>query len=221
MSHRRAFATIFSTLLHPIFYLTFVAYGILLIEPHAFGVNHWSYKKVFLLKVFLYTAGLPLISITMMRLLKFIGSVQMTNKNDRIVPLIACMVFYIWFYVNVKYNPAIPVEFLLFALGTTISLSITFITTIFAKISIHGVGIGGLLIYILTVMQHFNFESFTFEITGNFFQVHIILLFLICLVVSGIILSCRLLLGNHTLIQIYGGLLAGVISQMLANRILL
>jgi hypothetical protein len=147
--------------------------------------------------------------------------VQMTDKNDRIVPLISCMIFYIWFYVNIKNNPGIPVDYILFVLGATIGLSVSFIMTIFEKISINAIGVGGFLIYILTLIFHFGYEYAVFEIFGENYRTHIIFLFLVCIIVSGLILSFRLLLRTHSSIQIYLGLFAGIISQLLANRILL
>ncbi len=80
---------------------------------------------------------------------------------------------------------------------STLLIGFTAIITIFWKISLHGIGIGGLVGFIMGLNQ----QSFL-----NYFEYVLPLLFLI----SAIVLSARLKLNAHSPNQVYVGFVLGI-----------
>ena len=103
-----------------------------------------------------------------------------------------------------------------FVLGSVIALSISFFVTVFSKLSLHTVGMGGLLGLNAIMFWHFGYDQLS--ILG--YIVHLRLVFLCFLILSGLVASTRLWLGAHVPKEIYGGLLVGFASQFIALRYL-
>lgn len=217
VSSRRLFAWIISAISHPLLVLT---YGLILIigfNPYIFGAVDLYDKLPLILICFAYTFLLPFISIIFMKLIGLVNSLDLQTKEERIGPLIICIVFYTWFYINVYRNADIPIVVGVFTLGSVIALSISFLITVFSKISLHTVAWGGLLGLIVNLLWSFGYHSlslFNWTIHSRVIMIGLIL-------ASGLVATARLMLSAHTTKDIFGGFLVGFTSQLMAIRFLL
>jgi hypothetical protein len=217
MSSSRVSGQILSVLFHPLLILTYGLILILAFNPYAFGVANVVDKLPLILICLAYTFLLPLVSIIFMVFIGLIESMQMIRREERIGPLIICIVFYTWFYINMHRNSGIPAVFGVYTLGSVVALSLAFFITVFSKISLHSVALGGLSGIVLVMLWHFGYQGF--EFMG--FHVHIKLVLMLSLILSGLIGSVRLWLEAHTNKDVFGGFLVGIASQFIALQILL
>ena len=168
-----------------------------------------------------------------MKKLGLIKDIHMKDRMDRIGPLIATMSFYLWAYINFqKSGLAIPDLFKISLLGTSIALGIAFILTIFTKISLHAIGMGGMVALVLVAMLKFGYMQFDISLfdyfkNSNFdltntqgFQFSQRIFFPIMVVVAGAVGMARLYLDAHTTDQLAGGYLVGIISMLIATGII-
>lgn len=148
---------------------------------------------------------MPAIAIAVMKGIGFISSFEMRDSKERIVPFIATMVFYIWTFLGVKSSFSLGGHFSIFIMGAMISLMISFVVNLFKKLSIHMVGMGGMLMAL---------------ILSSFSVAKPILPFIVLMtLLNGLVGSARLYLKAHTNKEIYIGFLVGVFGQMAALNI--
>lgn len=145
----------------------------------------------------------------------------MPDHKERIIPLAITTAFYMWLFINIKNNSTIPVALRMFVLGATISIVFAFLINLFTKISLHAVGMGGLVIIVVLTKFLFSYESFIVHlpVLGTF-EVHMNLVILLTIIMAGLIGTSRLYLKAHDLKDIYGGYMVGVLGQLIAFRIL-
>jgi len=150
--------------------------------------------------VFINTFMFPAIAILLMRKLGFIDSLEMPDHKQRIIPMVATIIFYVWAYLAIK-KINFPALMGAFMMGTLASLFIAFLINVFSKISLHMVGMGGIFMGTL-------FLSLISPTDIRYFFVAIIVL-------TGAIASARLYLEAHTMKEVYTGLLVGVFGQLI------
>lgn len=216
----RFFAYFFSVVFHPLLILTYMLVLLLLINPYLFGASITQGKDVFVLIVFLSTFLIPAFSVLMMKLLGLVSSIELKDKQERIGPYILTGVFYLWVFRNILDNPDIPLAFKIFALGATIGLFMAFFVNLFSKVSMHAVGMGGLLGMVVITMLRFSYENFAVQIGANSLQVSMHSLLMLVILLCGIVCTARLFLGAHDPRDLYGGFMIGLGTQFLALTIL-
>ncbi len=145
----------------------------------------------------------------------------MEDREERIGPLIITGIFYLWLFVNIKSNPSIPDAFVAFTLGATIGVFAAFFMNNFTKVSLHAIGVGGLLSGILMICSLFSYDSFFLNL-GVFgeYLVRTDLLVILAIVVAGLVGTSRLLLKAHNEQDLYGGFVIGILSQLIAFNII-
>lgn len=151
-------------------------------------------QKIIYLIVFATTYLLP--SLTAMLLLRKgkIQSLQMEQLRERNIPfLITAIYFASCFYLLQKIPMARVLGYAM--LGASMAIFISFLINLKWKISVHMVGIGGLigLLYVFSQQMHFNFL-----VPIIFFAI-----------VAGALGTSRLVMSAHVPSQIYAGFLLG------------
>ena len=197
---------------------------LVLVNPYLFGVNditNFEMQKL-ILRVFLSTFLIPIFAIFMLYQLGFIRSFQMKDRKERIAPYIITGVFYLSMFRSLLFHPDIPIAYKVFILGATIGLFVAFFINLFSKISMHAVGMGGLVAMILITMILFSYGSFVLPLGafGNI-KVQMISLLMVALIFSGIVCTSRLMLNAHHLQDLYGGFIVGFSTQFIALQIML
>ena len=196
---------------------------LLLVNPYLFGVSNIGEQpsKLLILQVFLSTFFIPGFAVAMLRFTGLIKSMEMRDKHERIGPYIITGVFYLWMFKNFESNTQIPTAFASFMLGATISLFLAFLINIFSKISIHAVGMGGLLGMVVITMLLFSYDTFTINSTIlGIVEINMITVLLLTILIAGAVGTARLLLSAHEPMDLYGGYLVGFAAQFLALRFL-
>lgn len=215
-------AHIISYLFHPLFVITYILLILFQINPYLFSVQDLHSKGLLVISVVMLSVFFPILAIVMMKALGLIQSIEMKDRTERIGPLIVTGLFYLWLFVNIKNNNLIPEAFSFFVLGATIGLFIAFFINNFSKISLHTVGAGGLLAGVFLIRYFFSYESFLISLGSmGIYKVHVDLLLMLVIIIVGLIGSSRLVLKAHDSSDIYGGYLVGILSQIIAFRILI
>lgn len=195
---------------------------LLMFNPYIFGQRDIADTGQLIILVFLTTFFIPAFSVAMMKLLGLIKSLSMEDKQDRTGPFIATGIFYLWMYINLAKNTNIPDAYKIFVLGATIGLFLAFIINIFSKISLHAVGMGGLLAMIVLTMRIVAYYDFTmFVPVLGLITITMNTLLMIVIILAGLVCTSRLLLQAHHIQEIYSGFIVGFSTQFIATAILL
>ncbi len=214
-------AGIVSYIFHPLFIVSYVLLLIMMINPYLFSIQDPKGKGIIVIFTIALTIFFPIVSILMMRGLALIKSIHMEDKYDRIGPLIATSVFYLWLFLNLKDNPGIPKAFSFFILGSVIALFICFFLNIFQKVSLHAAGVGGLLVGVVLIGQNYGYDYININLgSGAGFKVHLLALYMIIIFICGLTMTSRLMVGAHSKDELYGGFFVGSVSQLIAFAIL-
>ena len=219
----RSLAWGLSVIFHPLLIPSYMLLLLLLINPYLFGVSQVSDdgSKLLLLLVFLYTFFLPAASLAVMYFLGMFSDINMPSRQDRIGPFLVTGMLYLWVYYNFSQNGQIPPAFVSFMLGTVIALFMAFIINIFSKISVHAVGMGGLVGMVVITLILFSYGSFTVTVRGlGPVEVSMISLLIAVVVIAGLVGTARLLLKAHEPKDVWGGYLVGFAAQFFAIRFL-
>jgi hypothetical protein len=201
----RAIAKLLTILFHPLFIPIYVFLWMHLRFPTEFAGmdNHTFNIRAF--GVFWTTAFFPAFVVFILWRLKMIKSLEMNASTERIIPYVATMFFYWWmWYLSRNFtDQASALKFFYF--GIFLATIPGLIFNNFFKISMHGMGIGGLI----------GAVTLTCYMYGIYLGADLIILFLL----SGLVLSSRLLLKAHNNFELYMGVFTGLISQFIAYYI--
>jgi len=208
---------IISYIFHPILILIYGLAIMMIANPYLLSVDDPKNRFVLIFMILMLTVGFPLLA---MFLIKFLGinkDFKMTEKQERVVPLIITAMFYLWLFVNIKSNSFIPLLFSSFVLGATVAIFLSFFINNFSMISLHTVGMGSLVAMILLLKLNSEFQDFTITLGSlGVFSVHIDIILLLAIIFAGLVGTARAYLVHHEKQDLYGGYLIGFISQFIA-----
>lgn len=187
---------ILSYIFHPLLIPTWFILLLLYSNPFSFaGMS----ILLTVLNVTFQTFLMPFIAILLLIKLDLVNSVELQDKQQRIIPLVITIIFYLWFYKasqSLKY----PVVMSIFMLGAVVSLCLSFVINIFQKLSLHMVAISGALTAVLLLV-------FISPSDVSYY-------FLALVVLTGAIASARLYLNAHTMREVYTGFMVGMFGQV-------
>lgn len=202
----RMTAKVLSVFFHPVFIPVYVMWFLLFVHPYVFaGYNSWN-KTVVLLQSFSMFTFFPLVTVMLLKALKFINTIYLHTQRDRIIPYVASMTWYFWI-TYVWFNlPDFPVEAVYYAGGIFVASFAGLMSNAYLKISMHTLAMGVSLAFIaiLALASGINF--------GIYLSVAIL--------ITGLVTTARMLVSDHTQKEIYLGLILGIISMILAYRVI-
>ena len=186
--------------MHPLLMPT---YGILLLfhySPYlAYSIDE-KVKLYIYAVVFLSTFAIPvLISLFLLRQ-GVLTSLILKERSDRALPFIVTAISFLTGYYILKQLP-IPKIFYLFLLGALTSIIIALLVNYKWKISLHMIGMGGIVGALFAMSQ--------------IFLINMMLPIVLWLLLSGILGTARLSLGSHKPSEIYIGFITGFVSLFL------
>lgn len=205
------FAKIISALFHPLF-MPFLGLLMLMSLDTGFAkefspIMYYETKRAILLIIVApLTILFPLAFITMLKLGKNISSFSIPDRKERIPVFIGTLVFYITGYLALRWkvtDAMAPIYFSVY-LGGIISVFLALLITTKWKISIHAIGIAGILGMLCAVNE--ILASYSFIIPMNEVVGSIIIRVMILM---GIVCSARLVLKVHSIGQIVAGMALG------------
>lgn len=185
----KTLSTLFHPLLMPLFGVVFIFYS----------GSYVSYlpddvKRIILLVVGANTLGLPLLMMPLFIQFGVVKSFAMESNKERILPLAFTLIPYI---LSVYFLIKLPIPFVIaaFMLGASLVVASCLIITYWWKISIHLVGIGGIVGFIIA----FSIRLFT----------DVLPYLVVAILISGLLASARLYSKAHKPIQVYSGFVLG------------
>ncbi len=198
----RFLAQLVSYVLHPVFIPVYMVAFLLFEHPfHFLGYTDRQKVMVLLQALAMYTF-FPLVTVGLLRALGFVRSFHLHDRKDRIIPLVACGIWYFWiWYVWRNLDGQSPVTVQL-ALGIWLAASLGLLLNSYAKISLHALsaGVSLCLMLLLSLQENLHY--------GMWLSITILL--------TGLVCSARFIVSDHRAIEIYGGLLAGALCMLVA-----
>lgn len=212
-------AKFISVLFHPIWFPVWVLILYLVSNPIAFGLSSAFEDKILLVQTFITCTFLPLVSIFVMWKVKLIPSIQMNHRMERIGPYIAVTIFMLWYYLNIDLYGVAPV-FRLYILGGIISLFLLFFGNVFIKLSLHAMGMSGLLMNLVIARKVFDYRLIIVKVRDQYYQYTFEIIIVITLLILFIVLLSRFHLRKHTPVELAGGFILGILGQLFALRLI-
>ncbi len=205
-----------SVIFHPLLIVTYILLIQLAINPYLFGKNSIQANHLLIVQMFIFSFVLPAFMVLMMKAIGLIDSLNMEDKQERVIPYIGTGIFYLWMYLSLHKNQHIPVAFTAAVLGSVLSLALIFFINIFTKISAHAAGVGGMVGMVLIMIRWFSYPTFTILWGGNSHQISVITILILVLIIAGLAGTARLILNAHTPKDLYAGFIVGFVTQFLA-----
>ncbi|MFT4016573.1 MAG: hypothetical protein QM668_06395 [Agriterribacter sp.] len=198
----KALANFFSWIFHPLIIGLYMCLYIVYLQPDYFiGVSKITRLQTILIYI-VNSIFFPLISVLLCKALGFIDSIYLKNRKDRILLYTICMIYFFWNFYVFKNKGDIPSVMAIMTLGIFLATAIAFIANIYFKISMHATGAGGLIGF-FTVLLYTSPAVVSIP-------------FAFAVLITGIICTSRLLVSDHNMADIIGGLVTGFISQWIA-----
>ncbi len=195
-------AQIVSVIFHPLLLPTYTFLYVMYINPYIVGGWASPQMKIAIIQVFINSFIFPVLVMLLLKGLGFVDNLQLKTREERFVPFIATMIFYVWTYF-VFSRSGLPEIFSDIILAATFAIVLAFLTTIlYHKISLHGMGMGLLFAFIINTvaMSQLNLLPFVFLI----------------ILLSGIVGTARLLLQAHQPRELYAGFAVGLLCMNIA-----
>ena len=194
-------AKIISYIFHPLFIPTYIFIYLQYQFPFEFaGITDWQLKmKIF--SVFWMTAFFPAFAVFLLWRLKFSDSIFLRTQKERIIPYFISMFFYWWMYYLSRTFSDQPIVLKFFYFGIFLSTTFGVFINNYIKISLHGIAMGGALAAVILF-------AFVYQTTTGYAISTVVLL-------TGLVCTSRLLVSDHTNIEIYSGVILGIICQLI------
>lgn len=191
-----------SYIFHPLFIPTFVF--IWTYERFPFEFSGITPNALFfrLIGVFWTTAFFPAFAVFLLWKLKFVASIHVKTQKERIIPYVITMFFYWWMYYLSRNFTDQPISLKYFYLGIFVCTAVALTLNNFLKISMHAIGMGGALMYVILTCLHYN----------TYLGADLSITFLI----AGLVCTARFIVSDHTQREIYSGIIIGALMQVAA-----
>jgi len=199
----RIFAHFFSYIFHPLFIPLYVVVFLVFVHPSYYSGFSTYERNNLLFNTVLNTIFFPLFALVLMKGLGFIKSIFLRTQQDRIGPYLANMIFYFnvaWTFF--KMTPQLSLIFPAFMTGVFLTTVVGLLANIYFKISMHAMGVGGLLGLFLIIMNY-NTMLMTWPLC-------------IAVLIAGLVCTSRFIVSDHSSKEIYWGLFAGIMCQFAA-----
>lgn len=195
-------ASIISFLFHPLFVGIYMAAFLIYWDPTLFVAYNDKGKLLKLLTFVNNNFVFPVLVVLLLRGLGFSRSILLHDRKERIIPYAACLIFFFWTWYVFRNQPQVPLEMVNMCQGIFFAASLAFICNSYFKISMHAVGVGGLVGLMVTLL----FEG---AISGG-------LPLALAVFIAGMVGSARMIISDHRLFDLVAGFVVGLIGQFVA-----
>jgi hypothetical protein len=203
-------AKFISWVFHPVFVPVMVIWFLVYVHPYLFaGFSPEQKFRTVMMAVISFTF-FPLITVLLLKGLKFIDSIYLRTQKDRIIPFVACMIWYFWIaYVWNNFGKTrdvvdIPHNAVQFAFAAFFSTIIGLMINVKMKISLHAISMGIVVCFftMMAVSQDVNFAIYLSVV----------------LLLAGLVCTARFIVSDHTPAEVYTGLVAGIVSMLVGYQ---
>ncbi len=172
-------------------------------DPYLLIFTNWEIFQPAFSIVVINTFLLPLITILLLKNQKVISTIDMRERSERFLPVLLSFLYYGFTYFFLRKTSLDPIFFSMF-FGCMIAMVLSLLINTRFKISVHMVGICGVLGAITALFGLHGFSD--------------IPLFSSILLLAGLLGTARLSLGAHRPAEVYTGGLVGFLSVYLTVR---
>jgi len=187
----------------------------LVVNPYMFGYKTIHDANTLILMVFLTSVLIPSIAILVMKGIGWIHSLNMPHKHERIGPYLVSGVLYLSLYLHLSKTKAFPDLLLISTLGSVIALFFGFFINNFRKISMHAIAVGGLLAFACLLFLSNSTSQFALSFQQFDLRIPTIYIVYLSLVITGLVCTARLILGAHDRLEVYSGVIVGMMSILI------
>ncbi len=187
-----------SFLFHPLLLATYLLLIFYRYLPELFSPVAASSIPKLILATFITTFIIPVLSISIMRMTSRVRSLELTNRQERILPFISITLFYLaatYVFIS-KLSITPPLSIMMIA--STVLIFILLVITLKYKISIHAAAIWGTCGVITALSIKLTGMSLIYPVLGAF-------------IAAGLVSSSRLYLGFHKPGEIWYGSAVGFV----------
>ncbi len=188
-------ARVMSMLFTP-FYLPFVGLVALFVFSYM-SLMPWQYKVMVLGMVYFFTILLPTLLIHGYRRYQGWSGFQVSSKERRMVPYIVAILCYFGCYYLMSFM-RIPQFMANIVVAALVIQVVCAIINVWWKISTHTAGIGGFAGALLAFSMLFSFNPLWW--------------FCVIMLIAGMVGTSRMILRQHSLLQVVAGFLAGMVA---------
>lgn len=185
------FARLISYLFHPLWMPVYIFFLAVNFDPYLY-----AFFPREMITLFVLILGINVIApgLSMLFMLKrgLIGDLEVTNRKERLVPFLLVLMYYLISYIMLRYWE-LPIPAVIYSMFLSVMLVIVIALVINSwwKISIHMMGVGGLLGSFLGFFYLHEYSSVN--------------LLAILILVAALTGFARLYMGKHDLPQVYVG----------------
>lgn len=196
----RRFSQFLSVVLHPVLMPSYALLIIFQLNTYIAYTTPRQVKTALYIVILFNTLIMPVVISYLLITRGYIRSFEMQKRQERIIPFFSNLALMMVAYFMIR-QIVVPKIFYLLLLGAAGSVVIAIIINLKWKISIHMIGIGG-IVGMLCGMSTFLLADLRIPI-------------LISMLVSGLLGTARLSLNAHHPMEIYAGFLVGFLSEFL------
>jgi len=122
----RCLAEMFSYIFHPVFVPVYLVVFMVFVHPYLFaGFSSFDKLRTVIMAFVMYTF-FPVVTVLLLKALKFVQTFRLHSQKDRIIPLVACGVWYFWIWYVWRNLPDYPAEAVQLTLAVWVSASLGF-----------------------------------------------------------------------------------------------
>jgi nitrate reductase NapE component len=201
----RIIAKIISYLFHPVLIPVYLVLLVVKTNPYLLASFPNSQKNRLVAMFVVMYVMFPVVSVLLMKALGFINSVYLRTQRDRIIPYVVCMIYYWWVWYVIVNRAELPHDLVVLSLAIFLASIAGLMANISMKVSMHAMAAGIMAAFVIML-------GYSQDIS---FGVYISL----AIFLAGIICTARFIVSDHTPREIYGGLLIGVLSLIIAIKV--
>jgi hypothetical protein len=198
----RLIAKAISYIFHPLFVPVYIAWFLIAVQPYLFASFTPTEKLITFLRFFLMYSFFPLVTVLLAKGLGFLDSIYLKTQKERIIPYIACGVYYFWMCYVLRNQPQFSKEVVQLSMAIFIASSLGLLVNIYMKVSMHAISMGIMLVF-MSLLSFTQAGSYTIYMSVAF-------------LIAGSVCTARFIVSDHTQKEIYAGLLVGGASQLIA-----
>ena len=198
----RLLAKVISYIFHPLFVPVYIAWFLITVQPYLFASSTPTEKLSIMLRFFIMYSFFPLVTVLLAKGLGFLDSIYLKTQKERIIPYIACGIYYFWMCYVLRNQPQFSKEVVQLSMAIFIASSLGLMANIIMKVSMHAISMGILLVF-MSLLAFTQAGSYTIYMSVAF-------------LIAGLVCTARFIVSDHTQKEIYTGLLVGGASQLIA-----
>lgn len=198
----RMIAKLISYIFHPLFVPVYIAWFLITVQPYLFASFTSTEKLITILRFFIMYSFFPLVTVLLAKGLGFLDSIYLKTQKERIIPYIACGIYYFWMSYVLRNQAQFSKEVVQLSMAIFIASSVGLLANIIMKVSMHAISMGIMLVF-MSLLSFTQAGSYTIYMSFAF-------------LIAGLVCTARFIVSDHTQKEIYTGLLIGGASQLIA-----